>query len=163
MSKAVTSGDTVTLHYVGTFPDGEEFDNSYTRGEPVEVTIGSGMLIPGFDAAVVGMEVGEKRHVEVPVTEAYGEVNPNAFVDVPKASFPNDFPFEAGTFVPLTNEQGGQFIGRLQEVNGDDVRVDLNHPMAGRDLEFAIELVSIQATVAETTSDTTTTTEGMEG
>ena len=149
-NKTVKTGDTVSLHYVGTFPDGEEFDSSYERGEPVTVEVGAGMLIEGFDKAVVGMAVGEKRHVEVPKGEAYGDFNPNAFVEVDKTSFPKDFPFEKGAFVPLTNEEGAQFIGRLDEVTDNTVRVDLNHPMAGKDLEFDIELVGIE-------SDTETT------
>lgn len=139
--RVVETGDKISVHYVGTFPDGLEFDNSYTRGAPVEVEVGGGQLIPGFDAALLGMEVGEKRHVAIPKEEAYGDINEAAFIEVDKEGFPNDFPFEKGAFVPLTNEQGEQFIGRLDEVIGELVRVDLNHPMAGKDLEFDIEVV----------------------
>lgn len=167
MSKLVESGDTVSLHYVGTFPDGEEFDNSYGRGEAVEVTVGAGMLISGFDAALVGMSIGEKRHIELTTDEAYGDINPQAYVEVAKDSFPNDFPFEKGAFIPLTNEQGGQFIGRLDEVVGDNIRVDLNHPMAGKDLNFDIEVISIASSADagdEGTEDTEASVpEGTEG
>jgi len=156
MSTVVKTGDKVSLHYVGTLTDGEEFDNSYTRGAPVEVEVGGGMLIKGFDNALVGMEVGEKRSISLNVGEAYGDINPAAFVEVEKESFPNDFPFEKGAFIPLTNAEGGQFVGRLDEVNDKSVRVDLNHPMAGKDLKFDIEVLSI------VTDDSATTTEGTE-
>jgi FKBP-type peptidyl-prolyl cis-trans isomerase 2 len=139
----IKAGDKVNVHYIGKFPDGEEFDNSYNRGEPIKVEVGGGTLIAGFDAALVGMKVGEKRHVAISKEEAYGDINEDAFVEVAKEGFPNDFPFEKGTFVPLTNEQGQQFIGRLDEVNDEVVRVDLNHPMAGKDLEFDIEVIDI--------------------
>ena len=151
MSNVVKNGDKVSLHYVGTLTDGEEFDNSYNRGNPVEVEVGSGMLIKGFDSALVGMEVGEKRSISLAKEEAYGDINPDAYVDVSKDSFPNDFQFEKGAFVPLTNAEGGQFIGRLDEVTEDTVKVDLNHPMAGKDLNFDIELLSITADAVEET------------
>lgn len=142
-NKTVQTGDKVSVHYVGTLTDGEQFDSSYDRGTPVEVEVGGGMLIKGFDVALVGMEVGEKRSISLTKEEAYGEVNPQAFVEVEKSGFPDDFPFEKGAFVPLTNADGGQFVGRLEEVKEDTIRVDLNHPMAGKDLNFDIEVLSI--------------------
>tara|TARA_R100000234_G_scaffold6475_3_gene4394 strand:+ start:972 stop:1472 length:501 start_codon:yes stop_codon:yes gene_type:complete len=157
-TKTVKTGDTISLHYVGKFPDGEQFDSSYDRGEPVKVEVGAGTLIEGFDSALVGMKVGETRHIEVPKEKGYGDLNPNAFIEVDKSTFPNDFPFEKGAFIPLTNDEGAQFVGRLDEVVEDTVRVDLNHPMAGKDLEFDIEVVGIETDTDTTTTTTTTTT-----
>tara|TARA_R110000765_G_scaffold329254_1_gene420132 strand:+ start:55 stop:570 length:516 start_codon:yes stop_codon:yes gene_type:complete len=152
-NKTVQTGDKVNVHYVGTHTDGEEFDNSYERGAPVEVEVGGGMLIKGFDSALVGMEVGEKRSIALTKEEAYGDINPEAFVDVEKKGFPEDFPFEKGAFVPLTNADGGQFVGRLDEIKEDSIRVDLNHPMAGKALNFDIEVHSFASDVATEVGD----------
>ena len=164
--KVVKSGDKVVVHYVGSFPDGEQFDNSYNRGVPVEVEVGNGTLIKGFDNALVGMSVGQKRTVSIVKEEAYGDVNPAAIIRVSKETFPNDFPFEkTGTIVPLKNDDGDELFGRLDAVEGDEVVVNLNHPMAGKDLQFEIELIGITkgpggvATDTETETTTTTTTE----
>ena len=162
----VKTGDMVSLHYVGTLTDGEQFDNSYDRGDPIEVEVGAGQLIKGFNDALIGMEVGEKRSVALTSDEAYGDINPEAFVEVERSGFPNDFEFEKGAFVPLTNPEGGQFIGRVDEVTEASVRVNLNHPMAGKDLNFDIEVVGLNeeatkttdSATAESTTDTTTET-----
>ena len=145
----VKKGDTVSLHYIGTLNDGEQFDSSYDRGKPVDVEVGTGLLIPGFDNALVGMEVGKKKIVEVPKEEAYGDPNPEAYVKVAKEGFPENFTYEKGTFVPLTNEQGQQMVGRLHEDGDEEVTVDLNHPMAGIDLNFEIEVLSIKRDVSD--------------
>tara|TARA_R110000796_G_scaffold6922_3_gene24132 strand:- start:1746 stop:2252 length:507 start_codon:yes stop_codon:yes gene_type:complete len=162
----VKTGDMVSLHYVGTLTDGEQFDNSYDRGDPIEVEVGAGQLIKGFNDALIGMEVGEKRSVALTSDEAYGDINPEAFVEVDRSGFPNDFEFEKGAFVPLTNAEGGQFIGRVDEVTDMSIRVDLNHPMAGKDLNFDIEIVALNEettnSTATTESTTDTTAEGTE-
>jgi len=145
----VKKGDTVSIHYVGKLNDGEQFDSSYDRGKPVDVEVGSGMLISGFDNALVGMQVGKKKSVAIPKDDAYGEPRDEAFVSVSKEGFPDNFPFEKGTFVPLTNEQGQQMVGRLHETTEEAVVVDLNHPMAGKDLNFDIEILSIKRDITE--------------
>jgi FKBP-type peptidyl-prolyl cis-trans isomerase 2 len=145
----VKKGDTVSIHYVGTLNDGEQFDSSYDRGKPVDVEVGSGMLISGFDNALVGMQIGKKKKVAIPKDEAYGDPKDEAFVSVPREGFPEDFPFEKGTFVPLTNESGQQMVGRLHETLEEEIVVDLNHPMAGKDLNFDIEVLSIKRDVTE--------------
>ena len=162
--KTVQKGDKVVLHYVGTLDDGEQFDNSYNRGAPVEVEVGSGNLIVGFENAVIGMHVGQKKTVNLVKEDAYGDINPAAVVTVPKDGFPNDFPFDKkGVVVPLRNENGQEFFGRLKDVGEETVIVDLNHPMAGKNLNFDIELVGITTeshAAATTDSDTTGTTTG---
>lgn len=147
----VKKGDTVSIHYIGTLNDGEQFDSSYDRGKPVDVEVGSGLLIPGFDNALVGMQVGKKKSVAVPKDQAYGDPNPAAYVKVAKEGFPENFTYEKGTFVPLTNEQGQQMVGRLHEDGEEEVTVDLNHPMAGVDLNFEIEVLSIKRDVSDVT------------
>lgn len=163
MSKVVGEGDKVVIHYVGRLTDdGEQFDNSYNRGAPIEVEVGGGSLIKGFEKALIGMHVGEKRHIDLPKEEAYGELNPEAFIEVSKESFPNDFPFDKkGIMVPLRSESGQEFFGRLHETTEETVTVDLNHPMAGKDLSFDIEVIGITAPPegTEEVVDETTTTE----
>jgi FKBP-type peptidyl-prolyl cis-trans isomerase 2 len=160
--KTVQKGDKVVLHYVGTLDDGEQFDNSYNRGAPVEVEVGSGNLIVGFENAVIGMYVGQKKTVNLVKEDAYGDINPAAVVTVPKEGFPSDFPFDKkGVVVPLRNEDGQEFFGRLKDVGEETVVVDLNHPMAGKNLNFDIELVGIttesHAASADTAQKTTAT------
>ena len=95
----VKSGDTVSVHYKGTLEDGTVFDSSHDRGETINFEVGAGNMIKGFDTAVVDMEVGEVKSISLTPEEGYGEVNPNALMEVPKASFPNDFPFNEGEVV----------------------------------------------------------------
>tara|TARA_R110002110_G_scaffold283415_1_gene497616 strand:+ start:716 stop:1279 length:564 start_codon:yes stop_codon:yes gene_type:complete len=161
-TKTVTEGDKVVLHYIGTLEDGEQFDNSYNRGTPVEVELGSGNLIVGFEKAVLGMKVGQKKSVSMVKEDAYGDINPAAVVTVPKDGFPSDFPFnKKGVVVPLRNENGQEFFGRLKDVGEETVVVDLNHPMAGKNLNFDIELIGIttdsHAATAATPSESPTT------
>ena len=156
----VTKGDTVELHYVGTLDTGEQFDSTYDRGAPVKVEVGNGLLIKGFDKALVGMEIGKKSTVKIGKEEAYGDPRPEAFVQVNKQGFPEDFDYTLGNFVPLTNDTGAQMVGRIHEVDDETVTVDLNHPMAGKTLNFDIEVLSIVS--ADTTDTTATETEGIE-
>lgn len=154
-TKTVAEGDKVVLHYVGTLDDGEQFDNSYNRGAPVEVEVGSGNLIVGFENAVIGMHVGQKKTVNLVKEDAYGDINPAAVVTVPKDGFPSDFPFDKkGVVVPLRNENGQEFFGRLKDVGEETVVVDLNHPMAGKSLNFDIELIGITTESHAATVDT---------
>ena len=136
------AGDTVTIHYTGTLSDGSIFDSSSVR-DPLEFAVGSGQIIPGLDAAISGMEVGEKKTVEVPVEQAYGHINPAARQAVPRADIPQDIPLEVGTQLQLQTPEGQVMPVTVAEVSEEEVVLDANHPLAGRDLTFAIELVSI--------------------
>jgi peptidylprolyl isomerase len=142
MSKAI-NGNTVRVHYKGTFNDGTVFDSSYDRGQTIDFEVGSGMMIPGFDQAVNGMTVGEVKNVTITSAQAYGEPDPSAFTEVPKDSFPEDFPLLEGVTVQGTGQTGQPLIGTIDKVNEDHVVLNLNHPMAGKDLNFEIELVGI--------------------
>jgi peptidylprolyl isomerase len=137
---APKSGDTVTVHYRGTLEDGTEFDSSAGR-DPLEFVVGSGQVIPGFDAAVIGLEPGEKVTVTIPAVEAYGEHQAEGLQTFPLSAFPS--PPEPGWAVELSGPDGQRIPATIMEVNGDDVVLDFNHPLAGQDLTFEIELVGI--------------------
>ena len=137
------NGDTVSVHYKGTLQDGTVFDSSHDRGETIDFQVGAGQMIKGFNDAVVDMEVGETKTVTVPPDEGYGTVNPNAVMEFPKTSFPEDMPLREGEVVQGNSPAGSPMIGTINEVSGETVVVDFNHPMAGKELNFEIELVEI--------------------
>src|SRR3546814_19332390 len=129
-------GDTVSVHYRGTLDDGSEFDSSAGR-DPLEFTVGSGQVIPGFDTAVVGMAVGEKKEVRLEPDDAYGERTDERVISVPKEQAPEGL--EVGQQVML-----GQSPATVVAVSEEEVKVDATHPLAGQTLTFAIELVGVQ-------------------
>lgn len=136
------AGDTVKVHYHGRLTDGTTFDSSEGR-EPLEFEIGSGAVIPGFDNGVTGMAIGEKRTIQIPVDEAYGPKNPDMLVEFPKENFPDGMTPEVGMRLNMTNGAGQVIPVVITEVNPASVVLDANHPLAGEDLIFDIELVSI--------------------
>jgi peptidylprolyl isomerase len=142
-NKAVESGNTVTLHYKGTFTDGTEFDNSYERGEPMTATVGSGQLIPGFDDALGGMAEGETKTFTLSAGNAYGERDPDATTTLERSLFPEDFEFTEGLPIPLSDQDGKTYMATISEIKDTTVVADFNHPMAGKDLTFEVELLSI--------------------
>ena len=139
----VKKGDQIKVNYIGKLNDGTEFDNSYKRGEPLGFTAGTGMMIEGFDNAVMGMTVGDKKTVNIPNEQAYGPQNPDAFMPVPKTNFPPDFKAVVGEMVQGQTETGQPVTASIVEVTENDIVLDLNHPLAGEDLNFEIELVEI--------------------
>tara|TARA_R110002012_G_scaffold252560_3_gene431570 strand:- start:825 stop:1277 length:453 start_codon:yes stop_codon:yes gene_type:complete len=148
----VTTGQNVSVHYKGTLSDGTEFDNSRTRGEPMSFQVGSGQLLAGFNDAVVGMAIGETKTVTLESKEAYGEPRPDAIQQIPRTAFAPDFEFEVGGTVQ-GNGPAGPFIAKIQAVQDESVTLDLNHPLAGQDLTFEVELVSVNAESDTTTQD----------
>ena len=140
----VQNGSKVTFHYKGTLADGTEFDSSYSREEPMTATAGQGTLIAGFDAALTGMSAGESKTFTVEAAEAYGEINPDATTELDKEIFPEDFEFTMGMKLPLTGPGGQNFLATLTEINDDTIIADLNHPLAGKDLTFQIEVVNVE-------------------
>ncbi len=142
---AIENGDTVTVHYVGTLRDGTEFDSSRREGrEPLEFTVGRGQLIPGFEAAVKGKEVKDCFRVEIPCEQAYGPVDRKLFFTVDRKQVPSHIPLEVGTPIQLTNEQGGAMYAVISEVTETEITLDANSPMAGKDLIFDIEILSVK-------------------
>ncbi|APY00950.1 FKBP-type peptidyl-prolyl cis-trans isomerase 2 [Lacinutrix venerupis] len=139
----VKANDTVKVHYTGKLKDGQVFDSSEGR-EPLEFTLGKGMLIPGFENAVIEMKVNDKKTVNIPVNEAYGEVNPDLFHNVEKAMLPAEVKPEVGLGLVSKDPQGNEHQFRIAEVNEDHIIVDGNHPLAGKELVFDLELVEIK-------------------
>lgn len=138
-------GDKVKVHYHGTLRTGETFDSSEGR-EPLEFTVGSGQVIKGFDEGVKGMSVGEKKTVEIPVGDAYGEKSQELIIEFPKEQFPSDMTPEVGQQLMMSNGSGQSFPVIIKEVREDSVLLDANHPLAGQELVFDIELVEIVPT-----------------
>ena len=138
----VKNGDTVKVHYHGKLTDGSTFDSSEGR-DPLEFTVGSGQVIKGFDDAMVNMEVGEKKTVQIPVDHAYGERNEDLIMEYPKTEFPADMTPEVGMELHMSDNAGNVFPVVIAEVKDESVLLDANHPLAGENLTFEIELVSI--------------------
>ena len=138
----VKTGDTVRIHYTGTLADGTTFDSSAGR-DPLEFTVGSGQIIPGLDNAMPGMNVGERKTVEIAADEAYGQPNPEARQAVPRTEIPDDIPLDLGTQLQVQTPTGQVMPVTVIDVNEAEVTLDANHPLAGKDLTFAIELVDI--------------------
>ena len=139
----VENGHNIKVHYVGTLADGTEFDNSRTRGTTLDFQVGSPGLITGFSNAVVGMTTGETKTITLGPDDAYGQVNPDAFQNVPKTQFEDDFVFEVGGAVMGQGPQG-PFRATIHEVQDDSVVLDFNHPLAGKDLTFEVEVVEVE-------------------
>ncbi|HSN59598.1 MAG TPA: peptidylprolyl isomerase [Ferruginibacter sp.] len=138
----VKTGDVVRVHYTGKLITGETFDSSESR-EPLEFTVGAGMMIKGFDAAMPGMAIGEKKTVNIPAVDAYGEKDPNAIIEFPKENVPEDMKLEPGMQLTLSNQEGQPFPVIVVEVRDEVIVLDANHFLAGQELIFDIELVEI--------------------
>jgi len=140
----VKAGDTVHLHYTGTLLDGTTFDSSEGR-DPLSFVVGSGQIIPGLDVAIPGMTVGEKKVVKIGADDAYGQVNPDMRQSVPREGIPADIPLEIGTQLQMQTPDGQALPVTVVEADEATVTLDANHPLAGKDLQFDIELVKIDA------------------
>jgi peptidylprolyl isomerase len=138
----VQSGDTVRVHYHGRLTDGTTFDSSEGR-DPLEFQVGGGMVIAGFDNGVLGMSIGDKRTVHIAVDEAYGPKNPEMVIEFPRNQVPEGMPLEKGMRLNLNNSEGQVVPVVVTDVLEDAILLDANHPLAGEDLVFDIELVEI--------------------
>lgn len=138
----VKNGDVVKVHYTGKLTNGDQFDSSAGR-EPLEFTVGAGQMIKGFDAAMPGMAVGEKKTINIPAEEAYGERSEEAVIPFPKENIPADMKLEPGMQLNLTNQEGQPVPVIVMEVQENVVLLDANHFLAGEALVFDIELVEI--------------------
>ncbi len=139
----VKSGDTVKVHYHGKLNDGTTFDSSEGR-EPLEFEVGSGSVIAGFDSGVTGMKVGDKKTINIPVDEAYGQRQDDLLMEFPIDRFPSDMEPEVGMQLNMSNGAGQNFPVMITEVRDNTVILDANHPLAGEDLIFDLELVEIK-------------------
>jgi len=139
----VKNGHNIHVHYKGTLSDGTEFDNSRHRGNTLKFEVGTRQLIRGFNDAVVGMKAGETKSVTLTPEQAYGPHDPQAKQSVPKKAFGPDFEFVLGGTIQ-GNGPAGPFLAKIEEVGDADVLLDMNHPLAGQELNFEIEVVSIE-------------------
>lgn len=139
----VKENDTVKVHYKGSLKStGQVFDSSENR-EPLEATLGQGMLIPGFEKGLIDMTLNEKKTIEIPREEAYGEVQEQLFQKVDKANLPEEIKPEVGMALVSKNPDGTERQLRVAQVESDHIVVDANHPLAGQDLVFDLEVVGI--------------------
>lgn len=138
----VKEGDVVRVHYTGKLVNGEQFDSSVGR-EPLEFTVGAGQMIKGFDAAMPGMTIGEKKTINIAPEEGYGEKSEDAIIEFPKENIPADMKLEAGMPLTLSNQEGQPVPVIVVEVREDVIILDANHFLAGQELIFDIELVEI--------------------
>lgn len=141
---AIKAGDTVFIHYTGTLTDGTEFDSSKGR-DPLEFVVGSGMVIVGLDKAMAGMKVGDNKRIEIDSAEAYGPINPDNRIAVPRSQLPEDIPVEIGLMLQMQGPEGQAVPVTIVEATDDTITLDANHALAGKDLIFDIEVVSIKA------------------
>ncbi|SKB74623.1 FKBP-type peptidyl-prolyl cis-trans isomerase [Maribacter arcticus] len=142
MSK-VKADDLVRVHYTGKLSDGQVFDSSVDR-EPLEVKLGEGSLIPGFEKGLVDMQLNEKKTIVIAKEEAYGEKRKELFQSVKKSDLPEDLKIEVDMALMATNADGSEKQLRVAEIKEDEIVVDANHPLAGEDLTFELELVEIK-------------------
>lgn len=139
----VKENDTVVVHYTGRLQDGQVFDSSEGR-DPLEVSLGQGQLIPGFEQGLVGMQPNDKKTVNIPMQDAYGEVRKELFQKIDKQELPDDIDPKVGMGLMAQNPDGSQRQLRVAEVEDDHIVIDANHPLAGQDLIFDLEVVEIK-------------------
>ena len=139
----VKENDTVKIHYTGKLQDGQVFDSSLER-DPIEFTIGGGQIIPGLEKGLIDMKVNDKKTIEIPQAEAYGDVQKELFQEVPKEQLPQEITPEVGMGLVAKNPDGSERQLRVAEVNDDSIVIDANHPLAGKDLIFDVEVVEIK-------------------
>ncbi|MEA3429854.1 MAG: peptidylprolyl isomerase [Nanoarchaeota archaeon] len=143
MENTAKEGDTVKVEYTGTLDDGQVFDTNSGK-EPLIIKIGDKKLIKGFEEALHGMKPGDEKSIKLEPKDAYGEHQDTLFQTVPKTSFPEKMELKKGTSLSLRDPEGHTIIATVIEVNDKDVKIDLNHPFAGKNLNFKIKLLSIE-------------------
>ena len=140
----VKDGDKVKVHYKGTLDDGSIFDASEGK-DPLEFKIGEGLIIHGFEKCVLGMEKGEKKSIKIACEDAYGPIRPEAMAEIPRKELPEGMEPQIGQVLQMGKEEGGDmFVAQIINITEDKVIIDANHPLAGKDLTFEIELVEIK-------------------
>ena len=140
----VAPGTTVTLHYTGTLNDETQFDSSVERNEPITVTLGEGQLLPEFEAALMGTTVGETKTFSIAADDAYGDRDEDAITSLDRTIFPADMELTEGMSVPLMNSQTKQtMMVTLTEITDETITGDFNHPLAGQDLTFTVEIIKV--------------------
>ena len=143
---AIKKGDNVKVEYEGRFENGEIFDSSShgDHSHPLEFEVGSGKVIAGFDNSMIGMKEGEEKEIKISPKEAYGEPNPQMIKEFPREALPKDQEPREGMVIVLGTPDGRQFPAKIAEVTKDKVKIDLNHPLAGKTLIFKIKIVEVK-------------------
>ncbi len=141
--RKVKNNDTVQVHYTGKLTNGQIFDSSVDK-QPLEFQLGQGQIIPGFEQGLIDMTVNEKKTVTIPEAEAYGAVRKELFQEVPKNDLPSEIDPKVGMGLMAKNPDGTERQLRVAEVRNDSILIDANHPLAGQDLVFDLELVDIK-------------------
>jgi len=141
--EVIKEGSKVKIMYEGSLADGTVFDRS-EKGQPLEFTVGRGEVIPGFDKALLGMKLNEKKELTVPAEEAYGQRNEEFFRKVPPSFFPDDMTPQIDMMLNLQDGNGRPFPGTITEITEDSITIDLNHPLAGKELTFKVEIIGIE-------------------
>ncbi|MCK4533041.1 peptidylprolyl isomerase [bacterium] len=139
----VSKGDKVKVEYVGSLEDGTVFDRS-KEGNPLVFSVGSRQIIPGFERAVEGMKLNEEKKVNINVENAYGPRREDLVRDLPKSSLPEDLQVEKGKILRLKTEEGRVVMGKVVDIKEDNLAVDFNHPLAGKNLVFEVKVVGIE-------------------
>ena len=137
---AVKKGDKIKVEYTGTLDDGTVFDTSKEK-EPLEFEVGSGQIIKGFDEAVVGMEKGEEKSIKIESKDAYGDPNPELTKKIPREHLPKEQELKPGMMLRLKTPDGRQIPAKITEVTDKEITIDLNHPLAGKSLNFKVKIV----------------------
>lgn len=139
----VKKGSKVKIEYKGTLDNGTVFDSSEKYGKLLEFEVGAGQVIPGFESAVMGMSKGEEKEITLEPSEAYGEPNPKLVKDVPRSQFPKDQEIKAGMMLLIGLPNGKRIPAKISKVTPETVTIDLNHPLAGKRLNFKFKLIEI--------------------
>ncbi len=138
---AIKDGDTIKIHYIGTLDDGSVFDSSEAHGQPLVFTVGSGHVIKGFDEAVRGLEVDDEKEFRLEPTEAYGEYQDSLVDNVPRDLVQGDMEMQVGKIFIVQTPEGQQLPAKVVDLTEEEVTFDLNHPLAGKALNFKIKII----------------------
>jgi len=141
---AIQNGNKVQVHYTGTLDDGTVFDSSEKHGQPLSFEVGAHQVIPGFEDAVLGMDVGQEKTIALPPAKAYGEVNPELVKKIPKEHVPNNDQAKKDMVLMLSTPDGQQFPARVVDVDDKEIILDINHPLAGKTLNFKIKITAVE-------------------
>ncbi len=139
----IKKGDKVKVEYEGTLEDGTVFDSSEKHGQPLEFEMGSGQIIPGFEKAIAGMKKGQEKNITLKPSDAYGDPKPELIKTIPKTAIPTDKELKPGMLIGVGLPNGAQLPAKITKVTKDLITIDLNHPLAGKVLNFKVKVVSI--------------------
>ena len=156
--KKVDDGQVVSMHYT-LHVNGQVLDSS-EGGEPLQFIQGMGHIIPGLEQELYEMKIGDSKKVVVAAKDGYGEIDTEAFMDVPRDSFPTDVPLEIGTELELRDQSGHPVYARIESISDENVRLNMNHPLAGKELHFDVKIADLRAATEEEVSHGHVHTEG---